>query len=88
MSRPGSVSAVNWIRVWEKKTEFLNNTETVGCLNMQGSREEWKHVFFICSGFYVFSTIVYVLLASGVEQPWAKSKDAEAAVNERLTTQL
>lgn len=55
---------------------------------MQGSREEWKHVFFICSGFYVFSTIVYVLLASGVEQPWAKAKDAEAAVNERLTTQL
>jgi len=46
---------------------------------VQGSREEWMHVFFICSGFYVFSTIVYAVLASGVEQPWAKSTDAKAA---------
>jgi len=40
---------------------------------VQGWREEWMIVFFICSGFYVFSTIVYALFASGVEQPWAKS---------------
>jgi len=40
---------------------------------VQGWREEWMIVFFICSGFYVFSTVVYALFASGVEQPWAKS---------------
>lgn len=48
-----------------------------GLLTPNGSREEWMNVFFICSGFYVFSTIVYAVLASGVEQPWAKSKDAK-----------
>jgi len=46
------------------------------------------NVFFICSGFYVFSTIVYAVLASGVEQPWAKSSDAKTTESEKLTTQL
>jgi len=67
---------------------------------MQGTREEWMHVFFICSGFYVFSTIVYALLASGVEQPWAKSDPtkngteivteiaANTEDNEKMTTQF
>jgi len=55
---------------------------------MQGSREEWMNVFFICSGFYAFSTVVYALLASGVEQPWAKSDYTNTAENEKMTTQL
>ena len=59
-----------------------------GWCAMQGSREEWMNVFFICSGFYVFSTIVYALLASGVEQPWAKSDPTITAENEKMTTQL
>ena len=61
----------------------------MGCSTaVQGSREEWMHVFFICSGFHVFSTIVYAVLASGVEQPWAKSTDAEAAESHKLTTRI
>ena len=46
------------------------------------------HVFFICSGFYIFSTFVYALLASGVEQPWAKSEPAKTADSDKMTTQL
>ena len=46
------------------------------------------NVFFICSGFYVLSTIVYALLASGVEQPWAKSAHDKADESNRLTTQV
>jgi len=57
-------------------------------VRVQGSREEWMHVFFICSGFYVFSTVVYALLASGVEQPWAKSEAEKKAESDELTTQL
>jgi len=45
------------------------------------------NVFFICSGFYVFSTIIYALLASGDQQPWAKSESAKADNNE-MTTQV
>jgi len=55
---------------------------------LQGSREEWMLVFFICAGFYVFSTFVYALLASGVEQPWAKSDDTQTAESDKMTTQL
>jgi len=55
---------------------------------VQGSREEWMHVFFICSAFYVFSTFVYALLASGVEQPWAKSGPAKSAESDKMTTQV
>jgi len=47
------------------------------------------HVFFICSGFYVFSTIFYALMASGVEQPWAKSNIAtNTADGDKTCTQL
>jgi len=60
---------------------------TYSCV--QGSREEWMHVFFICSGFYVFSTIFYALMASGVEQPWAKSNIAtNTADGDKTCTQL
>jgi len=46
-------------------------------------------VFFICSGFYIFSTIVYALLASGDEQPWAKSADStKTADNNKIVTEL
>ena len=55
-------------------------------IRVQGSREEWMHVFFICSGFYIFSTIVYALLASGVEQPWAKA--ARKAEKDEIVTEV
>ena len=57
-------------------------------IRVQGSREEWMNVFFICSGFYVFSTIVYALLASGEEQSWAKSDPTKTAESKKMTTQL
>jgi len=57
--------------------------------HVQGSREEWMKVFFICSGLYVISTIVYAVLASGVEQPWAKSSDTKTDNNsDKLTTRF
>jgi len=57
-------------------------------VRVQGSREEWMNVFFICCGLYAFSTIVYALFASGVEQPWAKSEPAKTADNDEVTTQF
>ena len=54
-------------------------------IRVQGSREEWMNVFFICSGFYVFSTIVYTLLASGEEQSWAKSEAEKRAESKEMT---
>jgi len=46
------------------------------------------NVFFICSGFYVFSTIVYALLGSGVQQPWAQSDPKKTADEEEMTTHI
>ena len=58
------------------------------CLCAQGSREEWMNVFFICSGFYLLSTVVYAVLASGVEQPWAKSATDKAPHADKLELEL
>ena len=66
--------------------DYATNDRLVDVL--QGSREEWMNVFFICSGFYVFSTIVYAVLASGVEQPWAKSSDAKTTDLNELELEL
>ena len=54
-------------------------------VRVQGSRGEWMNVFFICSGFYIISTIVYALLASGVQQPWAKSDTQKTADKDTMT---
>ncbi len=38
----------------------------------QSTRGQWKKVFFISSGIYLFGMIVFVLFGSGKEQLWAK----------------
>lgn len=34
--------------------------------------EEWRIVFYISSGIYLFGCLVYWFWASGEEQPWAR----------------
>jgi hypothetical protein len=43
------------------------------------------NVFLICGAFYVFSTIVYAVLADGKEQKWAHAKGTES---EKKTTKV
>ncbi|XP_072029904.1 sialin-like [Amphiura filiformis] len=35
---------------------------------------QWRIVFWICFGIYMFGIITYTFMASGVEQPWAKEE--------------
>lgn len=64
------------------------------------SAEEWRTVFYITSGIYLFGCVVYWFWASGEVQPWARiatidldgedqqekhKKDKEGHVNEAAT---
>ena len=46
-------------------------------LFLQKSRSQWVKVFYISSAIYVVGAICFLLLASGVEQPWAKKKQRQ-----------
>lgn len=39
---------------------------------VQQTAEEWRIVFYISSGIYLFGCIVYWMWASGEVQPWAR----------------
>lgn len=43
-------------------------------LFFQQAEGEWKIVFYIAAGVYLFGSIVYWLFASGELQPWAVQK--------------
>lgn len=64
------------------------------------SADEWRTVFYISSGIYLFGCVVYWFWASGEVQPWARletsdpdgedqkakrEKDKEGHVNEAAT---
>ena len=34
-------------------------------------REEWREVFILSAEIYIFGALMYIILASGVKQPWA-----------------
>ncbi len=40
---------------------------------LQGTREEWQTVWYICAGCNALGAIVYGLLGTGEEQTWAKT---------------
>ncbi|XP_013405236.2 sialin-like [Lingula anatina] len=44
----------------------------VGALTPNGTREEWKWVFFITCAIYSFGTLFFLIFASGEVQPWGK----------------
>lgn len=52
-------------------------------------REEWREVFIIAAEVYFFGTLVYILLGSGIKQPWAdapkvsNNRDSETRSNKR-----
>lgn len=39
-------------------------------------------MFFIAAGIYLFDVVVYVLFASGTEQPWNKPKEEDTQMVE------
>ena len=38
----------------------------------QGTQEEWRRVWFLYGGVYMFGWICYTILADAEEQPWNK----------------
>jgi ACS family sodium-dependent inorganic phosphate cotransporter-like MFS transporter 5 len=61
-------------------------------LTTDQTRESWQKVFFISAAIYVFGTLVYLVLGSGVIQPWAVGGDMtvttsiEVALESRATS--
>ena len=37
-------------------------------------QEEWREVFILSAEIYIFGMLIYLILASGEEQPWAQGK--------------
>lgn len=51
---------------------------------LQGTQEEWKVVFFICTGLYIFGTLVFVIFGSSDEQWWSsETEDSVALLGEQ-----
>ena len=40
-------------------------------LFLQSSLSQWQTVFWISAGVYLTGALIYVIVGSGVEQPWA-----------------
>ncbi len=47
---------------------------------LQGTAGEWRIVFFLSAGIYIFGAVFYDLLASADVQEWAKSNPREEDV--------
>lgn len=45
------------------------------CFEMFQSESEWKIIFYITAGFYLFGSVFYWFFASGELQPWAVRKE-------------
>ncbi|CAH1802649.1 unnamed protein product [Owenia fusiformis] len=43
----------------------------VGVIAPNGTAAEWRTVFYICAGVYIFGLAVFLILAKGEVQPWA-----------------
>ncbi|XP_063442651.1 sialin-like [Mytilus trossulus] len=46
--------------------------QIAGALTTNDTQEEWRNVFYVCAGFFLFGTIVYGSFARGEVQTWAK----------------
>ncbi|CAH1800936.1 unnamed protein product [Owenia fusiformis] len=47
----------------------------VGAITTNGTAAEWQVVFYICTGFYLFGLLVFLIFAKGEVQDWAKGED-------------
>ena len=41
-------------------------------MSLQGSQGEWRNVFFMTGGIYLFGGFIYLILGSGNVEEWAK----------------
>jgi len=56
---------------------------TVGALtNHQETLAQWRKVFYICAGVYLFNTLFYTVFGSSEEQPWNRSEEDRACGGE------
>ena len=53
----------------------------IALLCFQTSAAAWRQVFFISAEIYVFGAAIYLLLGTGVEQPWAKARRSRPISN-------
>ncbi|XP_033764338.1 sialin-like isoform X3 [Pecten maximus] len=58
----------------------------VTAITPNGTAEEWQVVFYGCVGVSVMGAVVFVLLASGEEQEWAKDTEAISDVEVMVTS--
>lgn len=64
----------------------MNNSDFLCFVFLQGSVDEWDEVFFMCSGMYVGAALLFLLLGSSKEQPWAgNSQNIELTVKTENT---
>ena len=52
---------------------------------LDGYKDEWREVFVITAELYLFGAVVYLILGSGKEQPWA-SGQADSNRKEKVST--
>ena len=56
----------------------------VGVLTPNETQEEWRLVFYIAAGIYMFGMIVFALFASGEKQPWADDDGETSYMSEMM----
>ena len=52
---------------------YTNLNTTLLCILIQGSQSEWRNVFFMTGGVYLFGGLVYVFFGRGDIEQWAKN---------------
>ncbi|XP_035827278.1 sialin [Aplysia californica] len=52
----------------------------VGVVTSRQTQEEWRTMFFICAGVYLFGTMFYCIFASGQIQDWAQDNDEKRPI--------
>ncbi|XP_060582480.1 sialin-like [Ruditapes philippinarum] len=52
----------------------------IGFIVEDGTQEQWKTVFYITAGIYIFGSIFFAVFASGEVQPWALEDDCNMEI--------
>jgi ACS family sodium-dependent inorganic phosphate cotransporter/ACS family sodium-dependent inorganic phosphate cotransporter-like MFS transporter 1/2/3/4 len=51
-------------------------------VHLQGTQEEWSHVFLLFGGLYAFAMIIFVISGSAELLSWGKAKETSRDVDE------
>ena len=65
-----------------------NKFRTIQCLSFrQGTQEQWRTVFFISAGMYLFTWLAYIIVVKGSVVSWAKPPEPDFSLEVQLHVQ-